>query len=126
MNTVPIEIRISQAFIVASALELYAKTKMKVNRAYTPKAMIDTASRITGQVFMQRDYQGAADALRLWARNQRVSRFVDAVAVKVLEYGEECTDGVNLARTLLDAGVITIADGVDHAARIVAQHLLQQ
>ena len=46
-----------------SALSLYAKTGMKVNRAYTPTAMMRTASRMTGRTFKARDYAGAIAAL---------------------------------------------------------------
>lgn len=48
---------------VKSALKLYAKTGIKVNRNYTPSAMIRTASRMTGQAFKPRDYLGAVAAL---------------------------------------------------------------
>ena len=48
---------------IASALRFYAKTGMRVNRAYTPKAMIAAATRYTGQQFKARDYLGAAAAL---------------------------------------------------------------
>lgn len=46
-----------------SALSLYAKTGMKANRAYTPTAMMRTASRMTGRTFKTRDYAGAIAAL---------------------------------------------------------------
>ena len=46
-----------------SALSLYAKTGMRVNRAYTPTAMMRTASRMTGRTFKARDYAGAIAAL---------------------------------------------------------------
>lgn len=48
---------------IASALRLYARTGMKANRSYTPKAMMATAERLTGQRFAPRDYLGAAEAL---------------------------------------------------------------
>ena len=59
--------RIFQAIALARALETYARTGIKVNRAYTPTNMIRTAKRITGKDFKARDYAGAAKALRLWA-----------------------------------------------------------
>ena len=49
--------------VLAAGLRLYAKTGMKPNRAYTPKAMMAAASRHTGQTFKARDYLAAADAL---------------------------------------------------------------
>lgn len=54
------------AAVVASALRLYARTGIKANRAYTPKNMIATASKITGKRFKARDYLGAADAIDAW------------------------------------------------------------
>ena len=56
-----------QAVVVAKALRLYAKTGLKVNTAYTPKAMLATAERITGKKF-RRDYLAAAEALEEWAK----------------------------------------------------------
>lgn len=57
-----------QAIVIASALDLYRKTGMKANRAYTPSAMMKAASQITGRKFKARDYETAAIALREWAR----------------------------------------------------------
>jgi len=53
-----------QRIVIAGALELYAKTGMKVNRAYTPKNMIATAERLLGRKLPKRDYLGAAKLLR--------------------------------------------------------------
>lgn len=57
-----------QATIVASALEIYHETKMKVNRAYTPSAMLRTASQLTGQKFKRGQYLEAAKALREYSQ----------------------------------------------------------
>lgn len=54
--------------VLASGLRLYAKTGMKPNRAYTPKAMMAAAEMHTGQKFKARDYLGAAEALTTLAR----------------------------------------------------------
>jgi len=59
-----------QAITLARALRLYARTGMKANRAYTPSAMLATASQITGQSFPSRAYLEAADALTTWADRQ--------------------------------------------------------
>lgn len=56
-----------QAAVIASALRAYARTGMKMNRAYTPKAMMAKAAEITGKKFKARDYEGAAKALVEWA-----------------------------------------------------------
>jgi len=53
-----------QLLAIASGLEFYEKTGMKVNRAYTPKNMMFMAEKLTGQKFKARDYLGAAKALR--------------------------------------------------------------
>lgn len=49
---------------LALALEMYAKHKIMMNRAYTPKNMIAAAERETGLKFKPRDYLDAAKALR--------------------------------------------------------------
>jgi hypothetical protein len=53
-----------QRLVLAKALEVYDRTKMQVNRAYTPSNMMRTAERLTGMKFRPRDYVGAAAALR--------------------------------------------------------------
>lgn len=58
------------AIVVAKGLEVYAKTGMKVNRAYTPANMMKMATQVTGKKFKARDYLGAAEALRAWAQTQ--------------------------------------------------------
>ena len=57
---------IYQALALKHALKLYARTGIKANRAYTPTAMLTTASRITGRRFTRRDYNGAIHALETW------------------------------------------------------------
>jgi len=53
-----------RAIVIASALELYAKTGIKANRAYTPTAMIKAANEMTGHVYRRGQYVAAALALR--------------------------------------------------------------
>jgi hypothetical protein len=55
-----------QALAIAKALELYAATGIKVNRAYTPKNMLAMAAKLTGQKYKARDYLQAAAALRAY------------------------------------------------------------
>lgn len=62
---------IFQAFVIASALELYAKTGMKANRSYTPTNMIKAANAITGHVYRRGQYMAAAQALREYASRQK-------------------------------------------------------
>lgn len=56
-----------QALAIASALRIYARTKMKVNRDYTPTAMLRNASYITGTIYKRGQYLIAADDLEKWA-----------------------------------------------------------
>jgi len=62
-------VNVYRATVFASALRLYAKTGIKVNRAYTPTAMMKVATEITGVKFKARDYEGAAEVLTTWARD---------------------------------------------------------
>jgi hypothetical protein len=56
---------------IAIGLETWAKHKMKVNRAYTPKRMMAAAEKITGQKFKAGDYLGAARAIRSLVEAER-------------------------------------------------------
>lgn len=58
------DVNIFRALTIASALEFYAKTGMKVNRAYTPTAMIKAANEMTGHRYRRGQYTAAALALR--------------------------------------------------------------
>jgi hypothetical protein len=71
-------IDVYRCLAIASALELYARTGMKVNRSYTPKAMMAAAAQITGRTFKTRDYREAAKALRAKAT---VERLLDAAEI---------------------------------------------
>lgn len=51
------------ATVLRSALKLYHDTGMRVNRAYTPKAMMAKASELTGRRFAARAYTDAIEAL---------------------------------------------------------------
>ncbi|MBS3648827.1 hypothetical protein KEU06_09435 [Pseudaminobacter sp. 19-2017] len=59
-------VSVFQAITIKTALKLYAKTGIKANRAYTPKAMMTMAEKITGQKFRARDYLGAVAGLETW------------------------------------------------------------
>ncbi len=60
-----------QALTIASALDFYKTTGMKVNSAYTPKNMMTAASKLTGKTFKARDYSAASAALRTHAEGLR-------------------------------------------------------
>lgn len=49
---------------IASGLELYAKTKIKPNRAWTPTAMLRNASMATGKPYRRGAYYEAAADIR--------------------------------------------------------------
>lgn len=69
----PDAVKVYQATVVGSALRLYAKCGLKVNRAYTPAAMMKVAAALTGKKFKARDYVGAADALKAFAEAQALA-----------------------------------------------------
>jgi hypothetical protein len=73
------DVNIYRATVIASALRLYAKTGLKANRAYTPRAMMTAAAVMTGQTFKARDYVGAADALTALAEAAKAAPRADAV-----------------------------------------------
>ena len=62
--------RIFQAKAIARGLDFYALTGMKPNTAWSPKAMLATASRITGQEFGPKQYAKASQALHAWVAEQ--------------------------------------------------------
>lgn len=68
--TGPKAVAVYRATVIASGLRFYIKTGMRLNRAYTPKAMMEVAAEITGKKFKARDYAGAEAALTEWARAQ--------------------------------------------------------
>ena len=59
----PYGVRMHQLLAIKIGLRVYAKHKMKVNRAYTPKAMLLAAGRMTGAMYKHGDYLKAADDL---------------------------------------------------------------
>lgn len=60
-------VNVYRATALAAALRLYAKTGMKVSRAYTPTAMLKAANEITGHVYRRGQYAAAAEGLKEWA-----------------------------------------------------------
>ena len=55
-----------QALTLRSALSLYAKAKVQVNRLYTPSAMLRTATHITGHAYKRGQYEQAIKDLTCW------------------------------------------------------------
>lgn len=58
-----IDPRLAQMVAIKVGLRAYARHKIKVNRAYTPKAMMMMAEKLTGKKFNARDYLEAAAEL---------------------------------------------------------------
>lgn len=56
---------------IASALRLYAKARIRVNRAYTPTAMLAAATRYTGIKFKRGQYLEAAEALSARVQSEK-------------------------------------------------------
>jgi hypothetical protein len=55
-----------RAITLKHAIAFYAKSGMKVNRAYTPTRMLAAAGEITGQTFKRGQYAQAVAALEAW------------------------------------------------------------
>ncbi len=63
----PDAVALYRATVIASALRFYDRTGMKVNRAYTPSAMLRVATEITGKSYKRGQYLLAAADLDVWA-----------------------------------------------------------
>ncbi len=59
-----------KALVIAKGLELYALTRLKPNRAYTPTAMLAAANRITGHNYRRGQHTAAAVGLREWVERR--------------------------------------------------------
>ena len=58
--------KLYSAAVLKSAIKLFAKTGIKVNRAYTPGAMLAAAGQITGKKYKRAQYKPAIDDLQVW------------------------------------------------------------
>lgn len=65
------DVNIFRAAAIASALRLYANTGMKVNRAYTPTAMLKAANEILGTAYKRGDYMAASLDLSAWVEGAK-------------------------------------------------------
>jgi hypothetical protein len=63
-------VRVVQAMAIRKGIEFYARTGMRINRAYTPKNMLLTAANITGESYGTRwtatAYTNAIKGLTKW------------------------------------------------------------
>jgi hypothetical protein len=55
-----------RAIVIKQSIAFYAKTGMKVNRAYTPAAMLMAAESITGKSYKRGQYALAIADLEAW------------------------------------------------------------
>lgn len=62
--------QIYQAIALKTGLELYSKYRMKPNKAWTPKAMLATAERITGKTYKRGQFVRAIEDLSDWIQDQ--------------------------------------------------------
>lgn len=69
----PEQISVYQALCVKHGLQAITKG-FRINRAYTPKNCMAMATKITGEKFKARDYEGAIKALEGWIENARALR----------------------------------------------------
>ncbi len=58
-----------QAVVIRRALIAWRDHKIKVNTAYTPSAMLQTAGHITGKKFKRGQYDAAIASLTEWIDN---------------------------------------------------------
>lgn len=58
------ELEVFRLLVIAQALELYAKTGIKANTAYTPTAMLRNATMATGKCYKRGQYYEAAADIR--------------------------------------------------------------
>lgn len=59
--SLPYDVRIHPLLAIKIGLRTWAKRKMKINRAYTPKNMLTTATWMTGSKYKIGEYLRAAD-----------------------------------------------------------------
>jgi hypothetical protein len=59
-------IKLYQAIVLRKGIELYAKTGLRPNTAWTPKNMLNAASAITGKTYKRGQYAQAIADLTTW------------------------------------------------------------
>lgn len=62
-----------QVTAVRGAIDFYLKTKMAVNRAYTPKAMRAFATKITGKPYKRTELAKASADLTVWIKAMKAA-----------------------------------------------------
>jgi hypothetical protein len=61
------------ATALATALDLYAKHRMQVNRAYTPSKMLEAAGRLCGKTYRRGQHAEACKDVRLWVATMKAA-----------------------------------------------------
>lgn len=62
----PDAVALFRAAALWSGLRLYARSRIKPNRAWTPTAMLKAAGQITGKTYKRGQYETAAADLKIW------------------------------------------------------------
>jgi hypothetical protein len=62
----PDAVALFRAAAIRSGLLLYAKTGLKPNRMWTPTAMLQAATAITGQKYRRGQHAKAAEDIKVW------------------------------------------------------------
>ena len=79
------DVYIFAALVCASGLRMYAKTGMKPNAAYTPTAMLKSATLYTGKAYKRGQFEEAAQDLTDYAealKSQARADYTDASRAK--------------------------------------------
>jgi hypothetical protein len=62
----PDAVALFRVTVLRTGLRIYAKHKLRVNRGYSPSAMLKAASQITGRTYTRGQYLSAAADLTAW------------------------------------------------------------
>lgn len=79
--------------VLASALRLYATSRIRVNRSYTPSRMMSAGRTYLGEDargIAGRDYSSMADALVVRVRDEKARIAAQAEVEKARAYAEAC------------------------------------
>jgi hypothetical protein len=69
----PDAVALYAAATLVSAMRLYAKHRIKVNRAYTPTAMLRRAGEICGKTYKRNQMLLAADDVAKWVQTMKAA-----------------------------------------------------
>jgi hypothetical protein len=70
-------VNLYKAIVLRSGLQLYARTGMKPNRAWTPTAMLDMAASYTGKKYRRGQHMDAANDLAVWIATMKAALPID-------------------------------------------------